>query len=302
MTRDYFAVDLFDPGLLLSDIQALQQSFADAGTRWALMLDMAFDHGRPALALPGEAWQLYKDSDLRGLCEVSPLLVDMGDLARAPGRWLSCLAHVNGRPMLSVLQTRAAAWDEVIARWQSCVYPRTSDGQRLVLRFADTRVSAYLPQALSISNWASLSTALTQWWIIDRSGALRALAVAAQQSERPASKGPMQLDDAELAALIDAGTPDAVIDLLNRELPEILPQNGRAALHATVEKVCVAARAHGVGDFKFTATLCAAVIQRPHLLSEPRFSALLRDARTVTDQHYERLADLGEDEDANHQQ
>lgn len=295
MSRDYFAVDRFDAEQLLRQIDALQESrdsTLGGGGRWAVMLDLGFDHGRQPLVLPDASLPLYSGGELRSLRSVSPIVIDCGDFAQMPAGLLSCLKHVNGRPMMSLLQSGGMSWVDLVDYWRHCIYPKTSDGQRMVLRFADTRVSAALPRCLGSANWGRLSVPLSQWWIVDRSGALHKLSDAPRSDLSAGACEMMKICDAELAALLDAGMPDAVIDMLNEQLPELLPELGRAQLYEWVQATCLLARTEGVEDFRFIATLCAAVIQRPGLLSDPKLKHLLGSPGAPSDLHYERLTEL----------
>ncbi|MCK6433068.1 MAG: DUF2235 domain-containing protein [Burkholderiaceae bacterium] len=88
---------------------------------------------------------------------------------------------------------------------------------------------------------------------------------------------PIQLTDEELSHLIAAGEPDALTQVLSEHFSDLLPKEGRAELHRTLQRLCTLARRCGVERFARLQSLAVAVLgTRGALLDDPKFEPWLQ--------------------------
>jgi len=168
------------------------------------------------------------------------------------------LKHCAGRPMLSFIQSATPA-EEIRDYWQSSLAPLTEDGQRMLLRFADTRICEKLPTALLPSSWTRFTGVLEQWLIVDRTGTLKSLQLAQPK---------LQLDDLlewklapeEFNALLMNAQPDALVDALSEHFTELVPELKRANFYQTINEVCALAEKYKIEAFPEVMSLALAVI------------------------------------------
>ena len=135
---------------------------------------------------------------------------------------------------------------ELMLNWQKCVRVVTTDRQKLMLRFTDTRVLPALREILCKESWAALTHELTAWWYIDRSGSLAQ--VDPVTAEVP-PRFPILVDKREFNRLMDRGEPDAVIDAIFTQRPATLPAAGKAAFFDRIAAVCKFAREKEIEAF-----------------------------------------------------
>lgn len=228
----YFAMDNGDV-TYLSQALFEQLKASPVQLNWYALLDTGFDHGRRKLRLPGAVWPLYFEQEWGELREVSPLLIERPQEDQAALRKL--LRHCQGRPMLSFVASRLDA-QALRAAWQRCLRLSTADGQGYLLRFADTRISANLPRALSLASWQRLCAPLDHWLIVDRTGRLQALTPPPRAMVTDEDED-WVLSDRELAALLQAAQADILADRLHDEFAELLPESG-ALLHDWLQRAC----------------------------------------------------------------
>lgn len=272
----YFAIDSLPAAQIAADWAALCETDAPNLRRFALV-DTAFAAGNAPLRRRLDIESLhpvYIQPPLDGLIEHSPALLPLpAGRAEAHARVQRLAQACQGKPMLSFVASEhdAAA---IINAWQPCLYPDCGDGERFLLRFADTRVIPALVGALTPAHWAQLGTPLVHWFAPDRSGALRELAL--EPVPNPAQDAAFALSAHELAALIDAGQADAVIAFLHQHATDLLPQTQRAACHALVDRVCRCAATYSIEAFPDVITLAtAALLTDGQLLDDPRLPAAL---------------------------
>jgi Domain of unknown function (DUF4123) len=202
------------------------------------------------------------------------------------------LHHRAERPMLSFVLSPLDA-PALIAQWQGTLTCQTDDGQRFLLRFADTRVQPALAVHLAYGAWSWLSAHVHAWLSLARNGQPAWLSLPpdrqARQAElatRPAAQQ-QRLDDQALDALLADSLPDAVLDALAERLPEVLSAQGHAAgapgrprseVHAWVARACQVAAQEGVDAFDSQVMLAAAVLLSDGaLLADPALTGLLRE-------------------------
>ena len=240
----YYAVDGGDAEQLIQTLK--ERVLQTQGTgHWYGLLDLSFDHeeGRRLSRWPLPTWLLYHASPLHTMAHVSPCLFalpfnpDSDDWNRQVGQ---LIRHAYGRPMLSFVHSRLDG-SALQSAWQACLFVYTADKLRMLLRFADTRVSPELSRTLSQTHWARICQPLLQWLIVDRDGALRSLPMGESKDPLEHADEPIELNDAEYASLVAQGQPDALINSLYKGIPEWLPQEDKALLHKQMKQVVVLA-------------------------------------------------------------
>lgn len=241
----YFAVD----PLSVVDIVARLTKLIEFNpeSRWTAVVDSAFDHDRGKCDYPGAPEALYACDELDSMLEVSPLLIPLiTDKPALLADQLHGLAeHCSGRPMLSVVASSKIA-EELTPNWQKCARVTTDDGQKLLLRFADTRVLPILPEALTQASWAALTYEISHWWYVDRAGKLAHVPIAAVET---VPRFPLTIGKREFRKLLERGEPDSVIDAISMQLPEILPTSNKAAFFERMKTVCEFAREREIDAF-----------------------------------------------------
>jgi len=242
---------------------------------WLALVDGAFDFGGPSSRLAGKGAALYETDHLRDLVDASPCLhlLSGSDSAALQKEVVALVRHRRNRPMLSFVATTKnmhVLKDELASK--SLVH--TADGERYLLRFADTRVLPALAAAFAPSSWAWLTHSLRAWSYIDRGGALRDLPLAQEGITPPST---FSLSDKELAGLLEHGQPDAVIDVLAEKMPDLLPQSQHAEFYARIADTCTLARTHDVDAFPDVVALATlACVTDGAALTDPALHTLLR--------------------------
>ena len=277
----YFAVNKPAANLLSQALTCVQGN--PTGGRWFALLDKAFDHDiRTPLRWPHQSEAIYKGAgDIEA---VSPTLLALSTHATeaAAQEMAHLLRHCQGRPMLSFVQTTLDMSD-LAAAWHDVKWVRTDDGLRFLLRLADTRVLSSLADALQPHNWKRICKPLQAWQIVDRTGGLQPLTLpmgAPNGAEEPKHDEPVeafQINDKELALLLDAAQPDVLINTLFEQVPDVLPTDAdQAKVHAWVRQACDLATVYGLdatGDqLALAATAC---LTEGSVLADPRLPGLL---------------------------
>jgi len=275
----YIAMNKPQASDLLSKALTCMQVSSSNGN-WFALLDKAFDFDRKTpLRWPHPSEAIYKGAD--GIDAVSPtLLVLSSRTSEALAQEIACLLrHCQGRPMLSFVQSSLDLAD-LAAAWQDIKWVYTEDGQRFLLRWADTRVLASLPDALQTHNWKRICRPLMAWLMPDRLGNLQTLtmrAVMPDSAGRTKHLVPFRLDDKELTLLLEAAQPDVLISMLFEQIPDVLPVGAdKAKVHGWVQQACEFAALHGIevtGDqLALAATAC---LTEGTVFSHPRLLGLL---------------------------
>lgn len=290
----YFAVNAPTAELHTQALMCLQTHTPDG--RWFALLDQAFDHNsKHALRWPHQAEPIYKGTE--DIEAISPMLLALSPdaqdgLAQDITR---LLRHCHGRPMLSFVQTTLGMRDLVTA-WQDIKWIHTEDGQRFLWRLADTRVLSYLPQVLQPHNWGRICKPLMAWHIVDRVGTMQALnmlpsAPVGDQLPQPQEPlGAFQINDKELALLLDAAQPDVLINSLFERVPDVLPTGtDQAKVYAWMVRACDLATQHGLEAADDQLALAAiACLTEGRVLDDPALPGVLAGHRpgqgTLTDE------------------
>lgn len=264
------------------------------------LVDTAFDHYIEDKLSAQPQYPLYDRGRWEALQSHSPVLIPLplSDDSSVKRTLQTILTRYNGYPAVSWVCSTLSA-EALVDAWQPMLAARMDDDQPMLLRLADTRVSATLPQVLSAHNWAQLTAPLTQWWIINRYGKLQTLPVApaailpADTSD--ASKSLLQdvpsfeLSANELDAMLRVGLADVVINAIWKSMPEALPAGPqRTPVYERVVQVCELAQRYKLESFKDVSALATLVVltdaeqqddaqPADDLLKQPALHELLAD-------------------------
>jgi len=267
-----------------------QQITAHPETHWFALVDGAFDYEqRTGLARFGGI-SCYQSPDLEGLGDVAPQLVALGSSRSAHYDVLNrLLRHCSERPMLSVLASRVTM-TELLGQWQPHHWVHTSDGQKLLLRFADTRVLSVLPAVLTPDQWAALTSPLQSWFYIDRTGRPGICALAATNT---AEASHIELDAFQLDAFVERSEADTLLDYLVQHMFDVIPADApRASVYERIAAVCALAQANGIDSWADKVALATAdCLTGSAFLADPRLADVLADGDWPRDGLGERLAE-----------
>ncbi len=300
----YFAVDRSDIAAL---VQALQLRFQqadqlispDSAAQWFGLVDGAFDHGTRPLTWHLPTTPIYKtDSPNEGLVQVSPYLV----VLPAPGEaeferhMRQLLRHCSGRPMLSFVASNLDA-EALCAQWQRCLTLQMPDDNKpYLVRFADTRVAPALASLPGQQLWLAMTQAVSQWLVVDRTAALlhlpiNTVEVAAKTAE--ASDAPIELTHEDLSHLLKCGQADSVINVIEDQLPELLPEQQRSQFHSQVVLSCALAERYAVVSFPDVVALAVAIhLTKGQILNDAALVTLLAEKRWATGQLNDALVEF----------
>lgn len=238
----YFAVDSVSVADITAKLVELIQTSHNAN--WTAVVDRAFDCDRDPYDYPGFPEALYACDELDALMEVSPLLIplEVEEPEALRDRLWDLIERCSGRPMLSFVASTKSA-EELVPNWQRCVRVITSDRQKLMLRFTDTRVLPGLQDVLHKNSWAALTHELNAWWYIDRAGSLASVTPAAAESP---PRFPILIDKREFNGLLAWGEADAVINAMSSDMR---PTTDKVAFFRQITTVCKFAREKEVESF-----------------------------------------------------
>ncbi|WP_431478974.1 hypothetical protein [Massilia eburnea] len=145
---------------------------------------------------------------------------------------------------------------ELSESWEPLHWITAVDHQRMLLRLADTRTLAVLPQVLKPAQWAAISGSVAQWAIIDRLGNLAPLSVPQTEAARVPT---IHLEHDQLAALLSSAEPDNVLSLLSDSMSDILPKDMSGSMrYETVADSCELARKYDVSNWSDIVSLAVA--------------------------------------------
>jgi len=260
----YFAMDEGNIAEQSQKLETLLKELPDGLYCYALV-DDGFDYQRRKIWQSKASWPLYHLQDWGELREVSPRLIELHpdnlqDLQRL-------LRHCKGRPMLSFLTSQLSA-PAVRDAWQRSLNATTEDGQWYVVRFADTRIAASLPQVLAAAAWQRLCEPVEQWLIIDRHSQLRALPMP-PKTLPPDAQDPWLLSTQEFTALMQAAQADVLADQLHEGFSDLLPSSG-AVLHGWLQRTADLLAEHHIEDAPEQLTVAVAMCySEGRLLDDP---------------------------------
>lgn len=239
---------------------------------------------------------LYAESELDELQEVSPVLVQLPRDESTRSAWLeTLLQHADGLPMLSLIASPIDTSD-LASYFAPFIKSETEDGQRYLLRFADTRILPKLISVLDDSQW-SLLPPIAHWWSIDRAGVLRELLLP-RSSDNAATERPtgLKLSNLQFAALLDAAEADAIIEQLLLVVPEHCAAFRPGDLHQFIAHQLENARRFGIESTPDLVAYCiGAFNSRGKLHEDPHAFALLKEGRWRPGELASALAELPEE-------
>ena len=158
--------------------------------------------------------------------------------------------------------------------WANLHWISTADAQRMLLRFADTRILPILSQALTSAQWAAFTAHLDSWHFINREGKLESCTLAPENINATID---IQLSQDQLDTLLQAAEPDAVIDLLAEGMPELIPPDlKKSEFHALITESCKLGKQYAIAAFPDTVSLSvAACLTRGLSNSDPKLLKIL---------------------------
>ncbi|TCV81098.1 DUF4123 domain-containing protein [Sulfurirhabdus autotrophica] len=268
----YFANDFKTANVL---IETLLIKIAERpSSQWMALVDMAFDYEGKQLRWLSESVKLYDCDEMGQFLEVSPVLLPLSsnNLAQLRKEISALYLHCKGRPMLSFIATPSTA-HEVSEAWRHFLKVKTEDEQSFVLRFADTRVLPALAKSLRPKSWSGLTHRLDAWVVINRVGELEQLPFVSHESEL---LDKITLSAEELSSLIDQGQPDAIIDVLAEQMPDLLPVTNRAEFFQRIVEMCAFAKDFSVTAFPdYVALAILSCVTDGKALADPELKQML---------------------------
>lgn len=277
MSEMFYAQDATDIGAAQRFWEAQMQAAPNG--HWMAFVDGAFDYGQSKRLAQWGGITCYASQDLAGLQSVSPLLIELMDDKAGRQRLRRLLEHCNARPMLSIIHSTVPA-AQLAQLWLPCHWITTGDGQRLLLRFADTRVLPVLPSVLQPEHWAKLSQPIKAWFYIARDGRVAPCPLAPPAI--PPSTA-IEIDTTQLEKLLDAADPDLLLDFFADHLPDALPTDiQRSDLYKQASAIINLARTYHVNAWADIVTLMLTEWQtQGEFLKNPKITALLQEGNWI---------------------
>lgn len=287
----YFALDICDPAAVHAGIA--QRIAQRPDLHWMALVDGAFDVGVKRPLDVGERFPVFKFDNMHEMMMASPFLIDLADGESVRHRVFALAKHRAERPMLSFIGSRSPV-PKVRQHLQQFVEVTADDGQEFILRFADTRILATLPDCLLPASWDGFSRMAQEWVYIDRQGGLVEVALKDGGADVPL---PLTLSATEVSQLIEKGEPDAVINVLANDHIELLPLAGRTHFYSRIAAICAFAKRLKVDAFPDVVALAIFYIATG---TDPAASeevlALMRSRQWQTGRLIDSLTDLVNDE------
>lgn len=242
------------------------------------------------------AASLYTGSELDELQDVSPVLVQLPLDESTRSAWLeTLLQRADGLPMLSFLASPIDT-NDLASSFAPFLKSETEDGQRYLLRFADTRILPKLIAVLDDLQW-SLLPPIAHWWSIDRMGVLKELQLPrSSHNEATEHTTRLKLSNLQFAALLDAAEADAIIEQLLLVVPEHCSAFRPGDLYNFIAQQLEYARRFGIESTPDLVAYCVGAFNlRGKLHEDPHASALLNEGRWRPGELSSALAELPEE-------
>ena len=279
----YYAIDQYDSASLSEQLLELLSDTTNSGA-WFALVDTAFTHGSKVKWTRDESWPVYSEGRFEDLKRVSPHLLPLSTLSNeALGSELTrLLARCKGLPMLSFIRSEKSP-KAICQSWQNILEVETSDGQRFLLRFADSRVTPVIAKLFPASAWARLSNGIDEWLSIDREGELLSLPVAEPQANRLLDQEFVEVSDKELSRILQSGEADALANILHENFPDMLPTDHGATAYRRLAVICDLAAQCGMESSSDLMILTVAVfLSDGRLLENPTFVKWLEGRPWIT--------------------
>lgn len=288
MSEMFYAQDATDIGAAQRFWEAQMQAAPDG--HWMAFVDGAFDYGQSKRLAQWGGITCYASQDLAGLQSVSPLLIELANDKVGHQRLRRLLEHCSARPMLSIIHSTVPA-AQLAQLWQQCHWITTGDGQRLLLRFADSRVLPVLPGVLRPEHCAKLSNPIKAWFYIARDGRV-APCLLAPPAIPPSTA--MEIDTTQLEKLLDAAEPDILLDFFAEHLPDTLPTDiNRSVLYNSAFTIINLARTYQVGAWADIVSLMLSEWQTQGKFQEnPEITALLQAGNWIPGKLGENISEI----------
>ncbi len=240
----YFAVDPCNPVLVTDAIMAAIDKRPELN--WFALVDGAFDAEEKSTPEFTQKFCLYDSDALHELMAVSPYLVELPamDTILLRTMLMKLARHRRNRPMLSFVAS-AHCGQDLAERWKKLVNIRGTDQTEFILRFADTRILENLPDCPQGRLWQALSANIEEWLYPDRAGTVVPLMPGRSTEECTG----IMLTDEEFGFLVEAGTPDHVVSIVERDYPELLPEKEHSRFHQYIMQICKFASEHNIQAF-----------------------------------------------------
>jgi hypothetical protein len=254
-------MDDYDPA---ENAECLAERFQQlSDSHWYALVDLSCVYDAPLPSWFQYCFSFYESTPWKKLATLSPTLyaLSLGSADELAIVIKRLLTWCNGKPMLSfwASQKDQAA---LINHWQRYLNLNTTEGDHYLLRFADTRVLASLPTVLNSEHWSQLTSPLETWLIINRAGQLQELPCKSNNLT-VLSETPITLSASELAALIDASEPDAIVQVLEKDFSELLQSRSRAALFHRIAFISQQAKRHQITTFLDVVAMATVELSMP---------------------------------------
>lgn len=213
MMNAAFAQNPTDAGMA-GTVSALLDSHPDF--QWAILVDTAFDHPDPLFYQRHIHHNCYAFPELAALQPAAPCLISLANDEASLALLQRMLFHCSGRPMFSLLALTSKP-EALVARWRPLHWVHSHDGQKLLLRMADTRTVACLPAVLTPAQQAAWLHGIHAWYYIDRQGQLASWQ-RPDFATTPASL--MTLDESQFSALMAHTEADQALTALRAGIPD----------------------------------------------------------------------------------
>lgn len=236
-----------------SEYKKVQEKQDTKKLNWAALVDSAFDYpvqnDAPYLSQGINCYPADKFQDLKN---AAPWLVPIegnDDLLKR------IIRHCSERPMLSMIASYEPI-DKLKQMWENLHWVSDVDNQPMMLRIADTRILPSLPAILNPAQWAALTSSIAHWLYINREGQLNALALAPKTVKADEK---IKLTQAQLNEFLTAAEPDALIDFLVDNMPDVMPANLKgSAIYELIKQSCKIAHTYKVEAFNDRVSLAVA--------------------------------------------
>ena len=250
-----------------------EQIAAAPDLHWALLIDSAFDHTAEEKISTARGFNCYAEDPLDDLETVAPWLLTLDNGEVGKKRLAEAIAHCGGRPMLSVLASTQPL-RSLVESWHSYHWLHASDGQRFILRFADTRVLPVLSEILQPQQWAAIRAPLAHWFYIDRSGN----PVACPEAPASAVVPPrLEVTQQQLDRFVEFAEPDTAADFIFSHSPELMPHGASGYdVHQHFSELFAFARKHRVDLWADKMALITVdLLTRGRFRRNPKFEELM---------------------------
>jgi hypothetical protein len=296
----YFAVDQLAPDFFdnLAGAFAAAASINSNLSLFAL-IDASFEHvvdkKRPS-EWKARATSLYANNEFVRLGDASPFLLPIsGDAKEARRELFHVLKDASGIPMISFIAC-ACSIDELSDSFQPFVDVGVDDGQRFLLRFADTRILPVLDGILQDEKNRSWRSKIEHWWMPDRTGQLAALGAPENGNDFDGQVDKLTLNKKSFDALIDAGESDALLDVIFDQNSDLLMDRLPSNAYIVVEKLKLQMQGFKIENFSDRVMFCTTAFAVGECFyMHPDFNKVLQSAEWLPGRLGDALSEISDD-------